>query len=268
MKQDDRVKLQERIIAYRPVFADISGSIPGALFLSQSLYWQSRCLPGRDGWWWKTADEWFKETRLTRREQQQARKVLNRLMILEEEKKGVPCRLWFRLNLNELDSAIQNATKRQTCLSTKQVNRDAAGKFAKKSDACDPGSGMPISETTLETTPDISSDKPAAGGGSRKGYQSKREQLRFENEFGLVWSPAHQMLLDEARAVSIMKSMGIEDPGIARLVIAEWSAMNSRGLDRTDPAGALAWACRRAMDPDSEPLALTCKGEARLPSWA
>ena len=261
MKQNELVELLDRPIAFHRVFADITGAIPAALFLSQALYWQRRCPSGRDGWWWKTADDWFEETRLTRREQQQARKVLVSLSILEEKKKGVPCRLWFRLNLNELQVSIQSATKRQTGFSDKQVGRDAAGKFTKQPDASKPEDGKPVSETSSEITPEISSDEPAASGGrNRSPARDACDRLSFEIIFGLRWEPTWSRWLSESRATKILFAQGVRESDQVRRAIGEWVAMGDRGF-QGDPAAALVWACKTN-------LAHTLEGHENLPPHA
>jgi len=261
LNKDALTEVLDRPIAFHRVFADITGSIPAALFLSQSLYWQLRCPAGRDGWWWKTAKDWFEETRLTRGEQAKARKKLCSLQILEEQKKGVPCRLWFRLNLNALLDSIQNATTRKAGFTDKQVARDAAGKFAKQSDASEPEDGEPISETSPEISPDISYDKPAAEGDrDRTPARDACERLSFELIFGLRWEPNWSIWLDESRATRILFAQGARDSDQVRRVVAEWVAMGTRGF-QGDPAAALIWACK-------SDLSHTLAGDENLPSFA
>ena len=94
-------------IAMHGIFIDITDSIVGGYMLSQAFYWSKRTTTP-DGWFWKTQKEWQKETRLTRREQDSARKILLGLYdsegnpVWEEKLKGVPAKLHFRLNLEAL----------------------------------------------------------------------------------------------------------------------------------------------------------------------
>lgn len=94
--------LLNRPIAFHRVFVDLTGSVTAALLLSQAMYWQSRLPPARDGWWYKSRDDWQRETGLARREQESARKRLRELNILEEDRAGVPARLWYRIDLRRL----------------------------------------------------------------------------------------------------------------------------------------------------------------------
>ena len=89
-------------VAFYPRLADLTGSVTAALLLGQCLYWTrsvTRQQPQRDGWFWKTAAEWQRETGLSRREQDSARRILRALGLLEEQRRGMPARRWFRLDL-------------------------------------------------------------------------------------------------------------------------------------------------------------------------
>jgi len=105
------LKLLDRPIAFHRIFAEISGSVSAGIFLSQAFYWSQRTHDA-DGWFWKTQDDWFEETYLTRYEQEGARKKLIALGILEEEKRGIPAKLFYRLNETTLEAFVQDyATK-------------------------------------------------------------------------------------------------------------------------------------------------------------
>lgn len=92
-------------VVYYPRVAEICGNIKSAILLSQALSWTSGYLrqnPGREGWFWKTREEWFQETGLSRWEQENARERLRELGLLEEKRMGAPPKLFFRVNLDAL----------------------------------------------------------------------------------------------------------------------------------------------------------------------
>jgi hypothetical protein len=93
--------LTDRPIAYHPLIAKAVKSVTAGVFLSQFLYWTPRT---RDphGWIYKTQTDIAEETALTRREQETARRILRDNGVLEEKKAGVPCRLYFRVNMQAL----------------------------------------------------------------------------------------------------------------------------------------------------------------------
>lgn len=143
MTPDDLRYLLRRPIAFHRAFAEIAKGATSGLFLSQLFYWSDK---GDDpeGWIYKTIEQWQEETALTRSEQERARKILSELGLLEVERRGLPARLFFRLDVNRLasllDAAIKSAGSAQTSLP------DAAIKDARSRDLSS------IPETTPETT--------------------------------------------------------------------------------------------------------------------
>ena len=99
-------------VAFYPRLADLTGSVTAALLLGQCLYWTRTVMrqqPQRDGWFWKTAADWRRETGLSRREQDSARLRLRELGLLEEQRRGMPARRWFRLDLAALRQQLDRA---------------------------------------------------------------------------------------------------------------------------------------------------------------
>ncbi|RKG36993.1 DNA-binding protein [Acinetobacter sp. WCHAc060007] len=97
--------MNDQPIAFNKHYVFIGCGINGALMLSQLVYWTSRTR-NKDGWIYKTHEEWTLETGLTRREQDTARKTLKTLGFLVEKKVGVPCKLHFRVERENLYKAL------------------------------------------------------------------------------------------------------------------------------------------------------------------
>ena len=93
--------LTDRPIAYHAVLAKAVGSANAGIFLSQLLYWTPRA-HDKNGWIYKTQQDIYEETALTRREQETARRMLKTVKVLEEKRAGVPSRLFFRVDMNYL----------------------------------------------------------------------------------------------------------------------------------------------------------------------
>jgi hypothetical protein len=113
MKPDaiDSLKLAlQHPIAYHRVLASVGGGASAGLFLSQCWY-LTISTTDRDMWWSRTQAEWERETGLSRREQETARKKLKARGLLEERKSGVPAKLYFRLNLKILGQLIEQSAK-------------------------------------------------------------------------------------------------------------------------------------------------------------
>lgn len=94
-----------RTISYKTDLAHMTGSVTAGLLLSQFWYWTNILPPDREGWFYKTAEEMQSETGMGRTEAEGARKKLRDLGLVTEERRGVPAKLWYRINkvrLNEL----------------------------------------------------------------------------------------------------------------------------------------------------------------------
>ncbi|WP_447869895.1 HNH endonuclease [Serratia fonticola] len=100
------LRLLDRPIAFQRSFVRLGAGIPGALFLSQAVYWNARTTDP-EGWFFKTQSEWEEETGLKRSEQEKARKSLVSIGVLEESKKGLPAKLYYRINEDKLALALQ-----------------------------------------------------------------------------------------------------------------------------------------------------------------
>lgn len=100
-------KLLGRPIAFHRCFVEVAGSVAGAVFLSQAVYWsQNSTAVARDGWFYKTMHDWSSETGMSRFEIESARKSLRARGILEESRQDVPAKLYYRLDFNKLASSL------------------------------------------------------------------------------------------------------------------------------------------------------------------
>ena len=97
--------LLDRPIAFQRAFVRLGVGITGALMLSQAVYWSKRT-NDPDGWFYKGQAEWEEETGLSRCEQETARKALMRIGVLDEVRQGMPARLFYRINLEKLESLL------------------------------------------------------------------------------------------------------------------------------------------------------------------
>lgn len=97
--------MNEQPIAFNKHYVFLGCGINGALMLSQLVYWASRT-KNSEGWIYKTHHDWTLETGMTRREQETARKTLKNLGFLSEKKEGVPRRVYFKVERENLYKAL------------------------------------------------------------------------------------------------------------------------------------------------------------------
>ena len=93
-----------RCVAFHKRLVDVTGNVKASLMLSQAIYWtrHGQDIRQRDGWFFKTIEQWQRETGLSRHEQANARAVLRKLGVLEEGIQGLPAKLYFRLDAERL----------------------------------------------------------------------------------------------------------------------------------------------------------------------
>jgi len=104
-KDIDQIILGKRIIGFHKIFADITGNINSALFLSQAYFWSDKGKK-KKGWFYKTQKDWNDETGLTRYQQEYCRKVLREKGILLEKKEGNPYQLFFKIDFDRVRQLI------------------------------------------------------------------------------------------------------------------------------------------------------------------
>ena len=150
--------LLQQPVAFHRVFVTLAGDVAAALFLSQAWYWTIHNREDREGWFYKSQEEWIGETGLTRHEQDAARRRLRERGFLVEARRGMPARLWFRLDLSRICQALSSLPDfgNQDC-------RNSANKIAENRQTRLPnfGNHSYYTKTTTETT--SSSSRVATG---------------------------------------------------------------------------------------------------------
>ena len=94
-------------IAYNILLARISGKAAYGLFMSQLLYWHGKGIDKE--WVYKTQEEMWRETQLTRSEQEGAIRIWKALGVLEVEKRGLPQKRHYKVDIAHLFELLQSA---------------------------------------------------------------------------------------------------------------------------------------------------------------
>src|ERR687895_1755170 len=115
-----RVKdlLPNRIVGYSPDLARIVGGATIGLFLSQLLFLSDKG-HNPDGWVYKSEAEMGKETGLTKREQQTARRKLLALGVIQIVRRGFKFTYHFRIVWERLYQVIEKFQREQTVATEK-----------------------------------------------------------------------------------------------------------------------------------------------------
>lgn len=112
-------------VVVQRAFIRVTKDLKAAAMLSQAMYWTDTLPPDREGWFYKTQIEWEEETSLTRPEQERARRILTDLGFWEEDHRGMPRKVWFKVDEEKLDEAIKEAER------ARHMSRSGAGKASK-----------------------------------------------------------------------------------------------------------------------------------------
>lgn len=192
--------LGDRIIAFHRVYVDVTGSVASALMLSQAVYWTPRA-EAREGWFYKTREEWTAETGLSRREQESSRKRLRELGILEEERRGVPAQLWYRVNMERLEELVTYRLEGRNC-----TNKEGGNAPTRRAECAHP------SYTDYETRDDSTEESAQARAADAavpdlpvavpepkpRTEKQRRQDVRYERMAELYESYCHGIGLNPA----------------------------------------------------------------------
>lgn len=102
--------LGQRCVAFHPKLVQLTGRVTAGLMLSQAIYWTKRLAlaePARQGWFWKTREDWRNECGLSRREQDRSRSILKELGLWQEKRVGMPAKVWYRVDLDTLGRLLE-----------------------------------------------------------------------------------------------------------------------------------------------------------------
>lgn len=101
-------------ITFHPTYVEITGTVTAALLLSYACYSSDRMLndqmqgdlPDFDGWLHKSQDDWTRDTGLSRRELESARRRLREMGLLQEKRVGTPARLVIKVDFDRLSDLM------------------------------------------------------------------------------------------------------------------------------------------------------------------
>jgi len=187
------LQLVDRPIAFQRSFVRLGVGITGALLLSQIVYWQNRM---EGNWFYKTQTDLEEETGLTRYEQEGARKKLVSCGVLEEAKRGIPAKLYFRVNQERLEELLlgenQHAgmgkTNKQGCGIS--ANSDAENQHAGMGKTNEQSCGNSASIHTVdyqETTQKINTENKYLGASAEADTPKVKSSTDYSPAFEEAW---------------------------------------------------------------------------------
>ncbi|ELM7744188.1 hypothetical protein Q2P47_003055 [Escherichia coli] len=187
------LQLVDRPIAFQRSFVRLGVGITGALLLSQIVYWQNRM---EGNWFYKTQTDLEEETGLTRYEQEGARKKLVSCGVLEEAKRGIPAKLYFRINQERLEELLlgenqhsgMGKTNKQGCGIS--ANSDAENQHAGMGKTNEQSCGNSASIHTVdyqETTQKINTENKYLGASAEADTPKVKSSTDYSPAFEEAW---------------------------------------------------------------------------------
>ncbi len=151
---------QSGVIAFKRIYVDIMGDIPGALWLSQLAYWQPRTKRD-DGYIYKKYTEWENETGLTQYQVNRCAKKAEKMGIVARKlalANGAPT-LHYKINYSALSDLINLIIEKLDNQETSQSD------YEETSQSDYEETSLSLTETTqrLPETTSPSSANPPAG---------------------------------------------------------------------------------------------------------
>ena len=128
---DDLYRILKHPIAFHRVFSEVGGGVTAGLLLSQ-LFYLSREYADEEGWFYHSAKFLMDETTMTRAELDGARKRLRERGLIEEELRGMPAQLHWRVDINLLANLIAENPQTGVQKSRNQDRGNPANKVAEK----------------------------------------------------------------------------------------------------------------------------------------
>ncbi|QGY29053.1 hypothetical protein [Pantoea cypripedii] len=185
--------LLDRPVAFQRSFVRLGAGVTGALLLSQLVYWQNRM----DGqWFYKTQSDLEEETGLSRYEQEGARKKLVSIGVLEEKKKGIPAKLYFRVNevnlaahlLPENTQTGMGKTSEQGCGNSaySDAENQQTGMRVFPEPACGNSASIHTVDHT-ETTHKTTTENKSIGTSAKAAEPSRNAKQDYSPEFETAW---------------------------------------------------------------------------------
>lgn len=175
------VEFIDRPIAFQRSLVRITGSVCGALLLSQAIFWHLRT-DAEDGSFFKTAAEWEEETGMKRYELERAKKDCEKF--LKTKLAGIPAKTFYFLDVEAIEEAIKAA---QTSLQNvcKLDCRTSANKSAERLQSSN-------TETTSETTAESAAKpQPPEKLQIKKPVKKEKPLTPREQEFLDAWRAAY-----------------------------------------------------------------------------
>lgn len=195
--------LSDRPIAFHPELARAFGGINEALFFQQIAYWSDK---GTDpDWIYKSQVELEHETCLSAYQQKQARDRLKRLGVLEDDRRGVPARLYYRINWEATFRFLETANLDQ---GPDPSFQETANLDSEEPASKDAGNLRSISESTQRLLPERLFEN-SKGSPLEKYDQARLAILPYAEDYGRELGDQAPLASTVTRLTNLYRDSGL-----------------------------------------------------------
>lgn len=101
-------QLNQKPIAYYPIYKQVTGTTTGGVLLSQLMYWFSK----KDKIF-KTDNEIMEETLLSKKELENAKKLIKKLDFIEVSREGLPAKTYYKIDWDVMVTSLPQWGKQE-----------------------------------------------------------------------------------------------------------------------------------------------------------
>ena len=218
-------ELNQRPIAYYPLYAKLTGSTTAGILLSQLMYWFSK----RDKIF-KTDAELLEETMLTVDELRGAKQKLKKVVFIKVTREGIPAKTFYKINWQEYEKTLLKFTKNKE-ETTRESPQTRFGKFPK----LDSGNSLNLSrenpQTITENTTKITTDIYV--GSQKKQTKTKTKTETNNNNFTSQTYPLKDKPLEEKSINESVSGYGCENLNKSGLKKTSYTNVDLKKLGAT-----------------------------------
>ena len=173
MKQILR-ELNQKPIAYYPVYRQITGSTTGGILLSQLMYWFAK----KDKIF-KTDKEIMEETMLTKKELENSKKLIKQLDFITVSREGIPAKTYYEIDWEKFEKYMGNHLEKE-----ETSNHDTGKQVSTNGGNCVP----PMGESNIDNKLSISSETTTKRGNVVVEDSDSEETFGSDGEFNTYYS--------------------------------------------------------------------------------
>jgi len=229
--------LNQRPIAYYPIYRKITGSTTAGILLSQIMYWSST-MNGEK--FYKTDQEFMDETLLTEKEYRLAKNKIKSLPFIKIVLEGIPAKSYYYVDYDLYVSSLSDSPKGRNLIS-----RKGGTVMAERAELDKPKGRNIYTENTTENTQEITTERekenpPQKNISFDNILEKTKELIRNNHMYGIN----NQQIKDNFIIPEELKDT-IDDKALTECCL---SLLNDKKENLTNPFNYLTTAYKKIIE--------------------